>query len=187
MINTGGLCGAVFVDQAFVDMLEAKFGAAKWAMIPAKSRKRLMHDEWEHMIKLKFDGRDHIWEIRQPWECVDLKSLGRPGTQWPTVLLNAVDMASVFDPTVNKILAMVDDQVAGVRAKKWKDPKVRTYLEMTCVRVLTRYLVKISASSWLEDLADPSTSSQSSRNISATTLKFCSLVAQTRMANTSLR
>ena len=162
-------------------MLEGKFGAAKWAMIPARSRQRIIHDEWEHMIKLEFDGREHIWEIREPWECVDLTSL-RAGAEWPTILLNAVDVGRVFDPTINKILAMVDDQVAEVRAKKWKDPKVRASLVLNCFRALIRYLVITSASSWPEGLADPSISSPHSRNISTAALRFYSLVAQTRMA-----
>ena len=176
----------MFVDQAFVDTLEAKLGVAKWAKVTAKSLQRIIRFEWEPLIRLNFDGQKHVWEFPEPVECLDLESL-RAGAEWPTISLNEVDVGKVFDPTVNKIRAMVDDQVAKVRAKKGKNPKVGASPVVTCFRAPTRHLMTTSTSSWPEGLADRSTSSPFSRITSATVFKFYSLVAQTRMANTPLR
>ncbi len=120
----GGLCGAVFVDEAFIDMLEQKFGADKWGKMKAESRQNIIHKEWEHMIKQEFDGSEDSWQIMMPFECVSLNAL-RSGGPYPTISLNSNDVRGVFDPSVDKIRAMVNEQVAGVRAKKGKDPKVR--------------------------------------------------------------
>lgn len=112
----------MFVDEAFVDMLKGKFGN-RWAKLRADSRHRLLHDEWEHGIKPAFDGRDKTWKLNMPFECLDIKSLSAGG-QLPKIILTSADVSGVFNPTINKICAMVDEQVAAVRAKKAKDPKV---------------------------------------------------------------
>ena len=116
----------MFVDEAFVNMLQKKFGAEKWTKMNGESRRRLLHNEWEHMIKPKFDGEEKSWKIITPFECLDPSSL-KPGAKSPIISLNAADVRGVFDPSVDKILAMVDDQVTQVRGKKGKDPKVRAF------------------------------------------------------------
>lgn len=134
------------------------------------------------MIKPEFDGREHTWHLKEPFECVDLKPL-RAGAAWPTIPLNAVDVGGVFDPSVNKIRAMVDDQVAEVRIKKGEDPKVRASAVVNRVRALISPLLSVSSSSWLEDLVDLSICSRRSRSTSTTALKFYSPVGLDRMAN----
>jgi hypothetical protein len=50
----------------------------------------------------------------------------RAGAGLPKVTLTAGDVRGAFDPTVNKIRGMVDEQVAAIKAKKkGKGPKVR--------------------------------------------------------------
>ncbi|GAB1319160.1 Actin-like ATPase domain-containing protein [Madurella fahalii] len=117
----GGLCGAVFVDEAFVDVLNHKLGSKKWAKLSADSRHRLLHDEWEHGIKPAFDGRDKTWKLNMPFECLDIESL-RAGSEMPKIILTPMDVRGAFDPTVNKICAMVGEQVMAVKEKK-KAPK----------------------------------------------------------------
>ncbi|KAK4146080.1 uncharacterized protein C8A04DRAFT_35346 [Dichotomopilus funicola] len=85
----GGLCGA-------------KFGNARWNKLKATSKKNLIETEWEHMIKPEFDGRNKTWEIRLPFECLDL---------------------NVFNPVVDKIGSVVNEQVHSVLAKKKVNPK----------------------------------------------------------------
>ncbi len=120
MAILGGLAGAVFVDEAFLKMLKAKFTNAKWFKMKTRSRNHILHTHWEHMIKPDFDGHDRAWEIAVPFECLDLKSL--KGSELPTIQLNAEDVRGVFRPTVDKIRAMVQEQVAAVKAKKRADP-----------------------------------------------------------------
>jgi hypothetical protein len=115
----------VFVDEAFLVMLKKKFGAVKWAKMRTESRHAIIKTEWEHMIKPGFDGSEASWRINIPWECLDVGSL-MPGGEYPTISLDEEDVREAFDPTVEKIRAMVEEQVAAVRAKKGTNPKVRT-------------------------------------------------------------
>lgn len=88
------------------------------------NRHRLIHDEWEHGIKPAFDGRARTWVFSMPFECLDLASI-RAGAPPSKITLTADDVRAAFDPTVGKIRAMVDEQVAAIRVKKGKGPKVR--------------------------------------------------------------
>ena len=87
------------------------------------SRQSIIHTNWETGIKPEFDGRQRVWEISVPFECVDLKSL-KSGAEWPTITLNSGDIRNVFNPTVDKIKAMIREQVDAVVAKTQTDPKV---------------------------------------------------------------
>jgi hypothetical protein len=117
----------VFVDEAFVEVLKDKFGKKAWKKMEGQSRHRLMHDEWEHGIKPTFDGQERTWVFNKPFECFDIRSIMRAGAGIPRVTLTADDVRTAFDPTVDKIRAMVDEQVAAIRGKKeGKGPKVRT-------------------------------------------------------------
>ncbi|KAH6856361.1 hypothetical protein B0I37DRAFT_425624 [Chaetomium sp. MPI-CAGE-AT-0009] len=117
----GGLCGAVFVDEAFLELLKQKFGETAWNKMEAQTRHRFLHDEWQHGIKPTFDGRERTWSFNVPFECIDLNSM--KGKALPKVKLTASDIRGVFDPTVQKIHAMVDEQVRAVKLKNKKNPK----------------------------------------------------------------
>jgi len=65
-LSPGGLCGAVFVDEGFLELLERKFTKTKWNKMNKDTRTRLLHDEWEHGIKPQFDQRERTWKIAMP-------------------------------------------------------------------------------------------------------------------------
>ncbi|KAH6635068.1 actin-like ATPase domain-containing protein [Chaetomium sp. MPI-SDFR-AT-0129] len=109
-----------------------------WNKLKATSKKNLIETEWEHMIKPEFDGRNKTWEIRLPFECLDLKQLKRNG-DWPMVTLDAEDVASVFNPVVDKIGSVVNEQVHSVLAKKKVNPKILiSYSPEDLARVQTK-------------------------------------------------
>lgn len=157
-IDSGGLCGAVFVDEAFVEVLRNKFGPARWAKLTAKSHTRLMHTEWETMIKPNFDGRPQTWEIQLPFECGNIQSL-KDGAEWPIISINDADVRGAFDPCLDKIRGMVAQQVAAVRAKKKTNPKVRAEVMQKMVRNTLTRPYGCSTSSWSGVLAGVNTSS----------------------------
>ena len=84
-----------------------------------------MHDEWDHGIKPTFDGRERTWTLTMPFECINLNSMKAKGFSVPKVKLTADDIRGVFDPTVQKIQALVDEQVRAVKFKTKANPKVR--------------------------------------------------------------
>lgn len=75
----GGLCGAVFVDDAFIKLLERKMGKSSWAKMTPASRKRILNDDWEHGIKRQFLGQERTWTIQYPFEC----TIGRLREDYP--------------------------------------------------------------------------------------------------------
>jgi hypothetical protein len=146
----GGLCGAVFVDEAFLEVLKLKFGMQAWDKMDAETRQRFVHDEWEHGIKQTFDGRERTWVFKMPFECIDIK-LMKAGAGRPKVTLTAADVRGAFDPTVQKIRAMVDEQVAAVRVKKLEDPKVGVASRLSSLkglRGLTRVRLSVCNHGW---------------------------------------
>jgi hypothetical protein len=114
----------VFVDEAFLTILANKFGKEAWDKMESKTRRHLIHDEWEHGIKPAFDGGERTWTFKVPFECIDIKSI-KPGFRLPEVTLTSDDVQGAFEPTVQKIRSMVEEQVAAVRARKAVAPKVR--------------------------------------------------------------
>ncbi|KAL2132597.1 hypothetical protein VTI74DRAFT_3620 [Chaetomium olivicolor] len=49
----GGLCGAVFVDEAFLGFLKEKFGKEAWIKMETETRQRLVHDQWNIRLSLR--------------------------------------------------------------------------------------------------------------------------------------
>ena len=119
----GDLCGGVFVDEAFTKVLKNRFGANKWNSMEGRHRYRLLNEEWEHGIKLQFDGSHREWHITIPYECL-VKDEFTPEMGAPKITITSEDVRGVFDPVVEKISDMVDSQIAGVRTKTGKVPKV---------------------------------------------------------------
>ncbi|KAF2682390.1 actin-like ATPase domain-containing protein [Lentithecium fluviatile CBS 122367] len=51
--GTGGLCGGIFIDEAFERMCKARLGR-KWDRLSKAGIKEIMKGEWEHAIKPQF-------------------------------------------------------------------------------------------------------------------------------------
>jgi hypothetical protein len=109
-----------------LELLKQKFGKTSWDKMKAQTRHRFIHDEWEHGIKPTFDGRERTWNLNMPFECINLKAMRGKGFELPKIKLTADDIRGVFDPTVKKIHAMVDEQVRAVELKTKANPKARS-------------------------------------------------------------
>jgi hypothetical protein len=114
----------VFVDEAFTELVKEMFGYARWTRMPAATQHRFLHDEWENGIKSTFDGRQKTWKLTIPYECLGPTSL-TVGTPLPKITLTEQHVRDVFDPVIDKIGVMVDEQIAAVRASRGKNPKVK--------------------------------------------------------------
>ncbi|KAK0636532.1 hypothetical protein B0T17DRAFT_571447 [Bombardia bombarda] len=124
VVDCGGLCGAVFVDEGFVKMLQKKFTQECWDRMKQQSRSRFIHEVWEHGIKAQFDGRDKskTWTLDKPYESLD-RNERRSMDELPNITIKAEDVKKAFDLVVDKIYEMVQDQVRAVNAKKGNNPK----------------------------------------------------------------
>lgn len=63
------MCGAIFVDEAFENMLRASLGE-RWRRLSDASKKTLMNNEWEFGIKRLFDDSDNEWSVQVPLEAL---------------------------------------------------------------------------------------------------------------------
>ena len=72
----GKMCGAIFVDEAFENMLRLAFGD-KWKRLSVSSRKTLLNNEWEFGIKRLFDDSNREWNVTVPREA-DSKGIKMP-------------------------------------------------------------------------------------------------------------
>lgn len=91
-----------------------------------RTRQRLINDEWEHGIKPAFDGRDRTWTINMPTECLDIRDLQNVTRGGGKVEITADDVRTAFETVIGNIGSLVSEQIAGVKARKNKPPKVRS-------------------------------------------------------------
>jgi hypothetical protein len=66
--GAGKLCGAIFLDQHFEDLMKQLIGNA-WN-VPDSFIRSIMNDQWENGVKRGFEGQERAWRITLPYECV---------------------------------------------------------------------------------------------------------------------
>ena len=110
--------------------MEAKFRDNKWNPMNADSRHTFMHDKYAEGMKKKLDlyNSNKSWSFRLPWECMTLRERSGPLEAMPKIEITSKDLMGAFDPVVQKILDLVDDQVAKVHAKTGAYPKVSHFV-----------------------------------------------------------
>lgn len=73
-IHPGKLCGAVFLDQDFEELMQQMVGEGAWNNISPANVKRMMNNEWENGIKRGFDGSERTWNVTLPYDCATTTS-----------------------------------------------------------------------------------------------------------------
>lgn len=58
---TGGLCGGIFIDEAFETMCKSRLGR-KWNKLTQNGVKDIMKNEWEYAIKPQFKLENTLTE-----------------------------------------------------------------------------------------------------------------------------
>ncbi|WYZ35190.1 hypothetical protein EsH8_I_001466 [Colletotrichum jinshuiense] len=119
----GDLCGGVFLDEAFVKLIKKKVTPQAWDNIPMEDAARLLNYEWENCIKQSFNAQDEDWHINLPPECRAPGSAPRGVKRKRNLALDREDLLSVFDPTIDKTVALVRRQIAAVMVKSGRKPK----------------------------------------------------------------
>ncbi|GKU05179.1 unnamed protein product [Fusarium langsethiae] len=117
----GGLCGAVFLDQNFLNLIKEKTGPRPWRFVSKLEEKKFLNDEWEHTIKDQFGksiGR--AWLVCLPENC---SFQDQRGKRRKTLELTPDDLLTTFDPVISKIEALVRRQTDAIRDKYGKPAK----------------------------------------------------------------
>jgi hypothetical protein len=72
----GGLCGAAFLDKEFDKKLKEWVGKKKVKGTDEAVYRRLLDENWERVLKKRFDGSDRDWGFATPpeWDKKSLKA-----------------------------------------------------------------------------------------------------------------
>ncbi|KAF2500102.1 actin-like ATPase domain-containing protein [Lophium mytilinum] len=114
--GTGGLCGGIFIDEAFERMCKARLGR-RWDHLSKAGIKEIMKGEWEHAIKPQFTPRNRKKEyiVRIPAEAFGKSSLDdtsrHPQIKNGRIHFTSSHIQSAFTETFSGIDALVDGQL----------------------------------------------------------------------------
>ncbi|TQN67607.1 Heat shock 70 kDa protein 12B, partial [Colletotrichum shisoi] len=120
----GELCGGVFLDEGFLNLIKKKVTPAAWAMVPKEEAANMLNCDWENGIKQRYEGQEtRTWNVRLPPEC-QVQNGSRHGVKRKrNLMLGHGDLHQVFDPIAKKIGKLIQKQIDGVIAVSGKTPK----------------------------------------------------------------
>ncbi|WQF77374.1 Putative Heat shock protein 70 family [Colletotrichum destructivum] len=120
----GGLCGAVFLDEGFLNLIKKKVTPAAWAMVPNEEAANMLNCDWENGIKKRYEGQEgRTWNFRLPPECQIRNGATRGIKRKRNLMLGHSDLHQVFDPIAKKIGNLIQKQIDGVLTVSGKMPK----------------------------------------------------------------
>ncbi|KAK1993417.1 hypothetical protein LX36DRAFT_684302 [Colletotrichum falcatum] len=120
--GNGRLCGGVFLDQAFIELMRSKVTPSVWDTLPKDQVRRLLNGDWEHGIKKQFRGQQKDWVVTLPPECGPKKAkTGR--FQKQVLVLSHKDLDPVFQGIAKQVAELIEEQVQQVQQQYNKMPK----------------------------------------------------------------
>ncbi|RSL72501.1 hypothetical protein CEP51_011897 [Fusarium floridanum] len=120
-VQTGALCGGVFLDENFINLIKSKVPKGSWEQVSTAQEKRFLNDGWEHGIKPQFANQDRLWLVDLPDACKDTPS--RRAKRRRALELSSEEILSVFEPIADKIVSLVRRQSDAIEKKYHKQPK----------------------------------------------------------------
>ncbi|TDZ27793.1 hypothetical protein C8035_v008624 [Colletotrichum spinosum] len=119
----GRLCGGVFLDEAFAQLLRQKLGHNAWDAMTKDEVQRVLHNDWEHGIKRQFYGQDKDWIVVLPYNCC---SVSKSKGLWrkPILTLDFSDLDPLFYEIAKQVEDLVHEQVQQVQQKYSQTPRV---------------------------------------------------------------
>nr|XP_036578921.1 uncharacterized protein CTRU02_11175 [Colletotrichum truncatum]KAF6786304.1 hypothetical protein CTRU02_11175 [Colletotrichum truncatum] len=117
--GNGRLCGAVFLDQAFIELMRGKIGPHIWDALPKDEVQRFINGDWEHGIKKQFNGQKREWIVTLPPGCVHASGTMNK----KTLILSYADLDPMFRKITGKVTELVKEQIQQVKLRYGKLPK----------------------------------------------------------------
>ncbi|KAJ2973178.1 hypothetical protein NQ176_g6757 [Zarea fungicola] len=118
----GGLCGGIFVDQNFENLIATKVGQKEWDNLDVFEKRRFINQDWENGIKTQFENQDRDWPVSLPPGCQPPVSLGKRKRAL-TLELTSDELLGVFSPVIDEISNLVRGQVEAIKDKNLQAPK----------------------------------------------------------------
>ncbi|TGZ77595.1 hypothetical protein EX30DRAFT_311070 [Ascodesmis nigricans] len=111
--GTGDLCGSVFLDQGFEKYIRGKLGDAVIDKMSARSRMHMMNS-WITDVKNRFGGTTQTeFEVSVPGVADDEKM----GVESGFHVMKASDVQAIFDPIIDRCIALTRTQITSVRSQ----------------------------------------------------------------------
>ncbi|KAF5561106.1 mitochondrial-type heat shock 70 [Fusarium napiforme] len=103
----GGLCGGVFLDEQFLELVKRKLAPGSWDNVTSAEEKKFLNEDW--IVDL-------------PDTC-DVASSGSKLKRRKTLELSSSDILSAYTPIVDRIEGLVRRQAQAVKSKLGKPAK----------------------------------------------------------------
>ncbi|KAM0424774.1 hypothetical protein ACHAPT_010084 [Fusarium lateritium] len=117
----GALCGGVFLDENFINLIKSKLPQGAWDKVSKAEEKRFLNDGWEHGIKPQFANQHRTWLVDLPDAYKD--NSPRKLKRRRALELSANEILSAFSPIVDKIVSLVRRQSDSIQEKYSQPPK----------------------------------------------------------------
>ncbi|OQE47198.1 hypothetical protein PENCOP_c001G01352 [Penicillium coprophilum] len=122
VVGTGGLCGGIFVDEAFEAICKNRLGR-RWGNLSQTGINSIMKTEWEDSIKAGYKPRDDGREFIVPIPAEAFKGGSINDTSRSPVIKNArihfssSDIEKAFTSVFSDIEKLVDEQIRSANEK----------------------------------------------------------------------
>ncbi|KAL7275880.1 hypothetical protein RUND412_001157 [Rhizina undulata] len=115
--GSGDLCGSVFVNESFEEHVRDLLGDDVIDRMRPIAKREMMR-QWEEKVKFKFADSNEIenYEIYIP----GVGDNEEKGLEAGFLSLSRATVKNIFDPIIDRIVELVDDQIRRVRAKGGK-------------------------------------------------------------------
>ncbi|ODA82942.1 hypothetical protein RJ55_01451 [Drechmeria coniospora] len=118
MKDAGELCGAVFLDNAFKDLLQRKISRKIWNRLGPQGIRFIMHHLWENGIKPEFCDESANLEFHLPFGgCKEDRF------QSPTMTFTPEEIKRVYKPVVAEVVNLVCRQVSQAKRASKRLPE----------------------------------------------------------------
>ncbi|KAM3481293.1 hypothetical protein MY8738_004549 [Beauveria namnaoensis] len=118
----GGLCGGIFVDQNFDDLITDKMGGSPWKGLDSADKRKFMKEIWENGIKSQFSGNNRKFCAEIPEGYLPDGAMGKRKRS-QIITLDRDDLLSAFSPVIHEICDLVEKQKDAITAQHFSAPK----------------------------------------------------------------
>ncbi|KAK6206224.1 hypothetical protein QIS74_13643 [Colletotrichum tabaci] len=120
--GNGRLCGGVFLDQAFIELMRRLVGPHAWDALPKDDVRKLLNDDWEHGIKKQFYGQQKDWIVNLP-PGFQTENRSNAMSRKNSLILGHKELDPVFRKIARQVEELVTEQMQEIRRKYAKVPK----------------------------------------------------------------
>ncbi|KAI2620987.1 actin-like ATPase domain-containing protein [Hypomontagnella submonticulosa] len=124
VVGTGGLCGGIFIDEAFEGICKARLGR-QWSKLSQTGIKEIMKNEWEYAIKPQYRADDTTkkeYIVAIPAEAFKGASMNddsrKPIIKEGRIYFSSSDIQKAFTSVFTDIEKLVDEQINKAKASK---------------------------------------------------------------------